>query len=57
MKVTKDKWVWMGHAGHFICGHDCRFHMATRVGKYLVSTVGELWPSRAVREIHAKAWS
>lgn len=47
-------WKWFGHAGHFICGHQCRFHLATKVGKYLVSTVGELWPERGSREIHAK---
>ena len=40
--ITPDKWKWYGHAGHFICGHKCRFHLCTEVGKYLVSTVGEL---------------
>jgi hypothetical protein len=54
MKITKDKWLWMPHAGHFICGNDCRFHLATKVGKYLVSTVGEYWPDQAVRRIHAE---
>ena len=48
------KWIWMGHAGHFICADKCQFHLNTYVGKYIVSTVGELWPDRAVREIHAK---
>jgi hypothetical protein len=52
---ARPKLEWFGHAAHFICGKDCRFHMATVVnGKWLVSTVGELWPSRAVREIHAR---
>lgn len=27
--------------------------MATKVGRYMISTVGEYWPERAVREIHA----
>lgn len=36
------RWKWFGHAAHFICGHRCRFHLATKVGSYLVSTVGEL---------------
>jgi hypothetical protein len=44
---------WFGHAGHFICSDKCRFHLTTLVGKYLISTVGELWPERPVREIHA----
>jgi hypothetical protein len=52
--MNKDKWVWMPHAGHLCVGHDCRFHLATWVGKYIVSTVGEYWPDRIVREIHAK---
>ncbi|KKM13440.1 hypothetical protein LCGC14_1716210 [marine sediment metagenome] len=54
--MKRDKWVWMGHAGHFILGHRCRFHLSTYVGKYIVSTVGELWNDRLVREIHAKIY-
>ncbi len=50
----KENWVWMPHAGHLIVGHYCRFHLNTYVGKYIVSTVGEYWPERQVREIHAK---
>lgn len=49
-------WKWFGNAGHFICGSNCRFHMCTQVGDYLVSTVGQLWPSRVVREIHAQVY-
>lgn len=49
-----NRWKWFGHVGHFICGHKCRFHLTTKVGKYLVSTVGEMWPSLSIREIHAK---
>mgnify|MGYP001617863885 CR=1 FL=1 len=52
--MDKAKWVWMSHAGHFICGNDCRFKLNTFVGKYIVSTVGELWSDRKVREIHAE---
>lgn len=50
------RWKWFGHAGHFICGHKCRFHLCTQVGKYLVSTVGEYWPERSSREIHASVY-
>ena len=46
--------VYMPHPGHFICARDCRFHLNTYVNGYIVSTVGELWFSRAVREIHAQ---
>lgn len=38
--VPVGEWEWFGHAAHFICGRWCRFHMATKVGDYLVSTVG-----------------
>lgn len=40
--MERDKWVWMPHAGHFILGHKCQFRLCTYVGKYIVSTVGEL---------------
>ena len=43
----------MPHAGHLILGDKCRFHLNTYVGKYIISTVGELWNERSVREICA----
>lgn len=52
--MTKDKWIWMPHAGHFIGGRDCRFHLNTYVGGYIVSTVGEYEPAMVIREIEAK---
>lgn len=42
--TTPDKWKWFGNVGHFIGGHDCKFHLCTQVGKYLVSTIGEYMP-------------
>lgn len=42
MSISPSEWEWFGHAGHFICGQWCRFHLCTKVGPYLVSTVGEL---------------
>lgn len=53
--IPKGDWKWFGHAAHFICAEWCRFHMATQVGNYIVSTVGEYWPPRTVREIHASS--
>jgi hypothetical protein len=36
----------MAHAGHFICGDSCSFHLSTYVETgYIVSTVGEYRPS------------
>ena len=43
MSVPINEWEWFGNAGHFICSNRCRFHLCTKVGKYLVSTVGELF--------------
>ena len=40
--MKKENWIWMPHAGHFICGNRCRFKLNTYVGKYIVSTVGEM---------------
>ena len=37
--------VWMPHAGHFICGMYCSFHLNTYVNGYIVSTVGEYRPA------------
>lgn len=52
--IDVSKWEWFGHAGHLIVAYACRFHLCTKVGGFLISTVGEYWPERAVREIHAK---
>lgn len=42
--MKKDKWIWMGHPGHFIGARSCGFVLNTYVGKYIVSTVGEYAP-------------
>jgi len=52
--MKKENWVWMPHPAHFICSYDCRFFLSTYIGSFIVSTVGELWPERSSREIHAK---
>lgn len=43
----------MPHAGHFILGDSCRFHLNTYVNECIVSTIGELWLDSQVRKIHA----
>ena len=40
--MKRKDWIWMGHAGHFILGKECQFHLFTEVGGYIVSTIGEL---------------
>lgn len=52
-KITRDKWIWFGHAAHFICAKDCKFFMATKVGKYIISTVGEYLPDYRIQKIYA----
>lgn len=37
----RSEWKWFGSVGHFICGRWCRFHLATQVGIWFISTVGE----------------
>jgi hypothetical protein len=54
--MKAERWVWMPHPAHFICARDCQFHLATYVGGYVVSTVGELWPERSSRETHAEVY-
>jgi len=53
--ITKDKWIWMPHPAHFICAEDCKFFLATKIGKYIVSTVGEYFPDAPIREIFAES--
>jgi len=48
--IPKDKWQWFGNAAHFCGGQNCRFHLATRVGKYLISTVGDYHPPSSTGE-------
>ena len=42
--IPQSEWRWYGMAAHFICGHDCLFHMATEVGGHMISTVGDYRP-------------
>src|SRR4051812_36676664 len=51
----RSEWVWMPHPAHFICARDCRFHLATWVGNYIVSTVGDYEPDSVTREILAQS--
>lgn len=43
-RIPTEDWVWDGHAAHLIVGSRCQFHLATRVGDYQISTVGEYLP-------------
>lgn len=54
-KINRNKWIWMPHPAHFICAKDCKFFLATKVGKYIVSTVGEYLPDSRIRQIYANS--
>jgi hypothetical protein len=53
--MKKENWVWMPHPGHLIVGNECRFHLNTYVGGFIVSTVGEYFPDAPVRELLAES--
>lgn len=42
--IPESEWEWYGNALHCIVSNRCRFHMATKVGDYIISTIGELQP-------------
>lgn len=44
MSIPPHSWRWYGNAGHLIVSDQCRFHLCTEIGNYLVSTVGEWYP-------------
>ena len=49
--ITQDKWVWYGTPGHYVCANACQFHLCTKVGKFLISTIGEKVSSESIRKI------
>lgn len=44
--IPKDEWTWYGFAGHYIGGRQCAYHLCTRIGDRMVSTVGAYYPDR-----------
>ena len=38
--MRKFGWKWFGTAGHLCVSRFCDFHLTTKVGNYLISTVG-----------------
>lgn len=51
--VPRESWEWFGSPGHLIVAQDCRFHLCTLVGPWLVSTVGEWLPDSSSWDIFA----
>lgn len=44
MNNPPETWQWFGNAGHLCVASDCLFHLTTKVGDYLISTVGDWRP-------------
>jgi len=44
-------WIWYGNAGHFCASSQCRFHLCTEIGDYLISTVGEYYRDQDDKEM------
>lgn len=44
---SHESWKWYGYAGHLVVSNRCIYHLNTRVGKYLVSTVGAYYPDHS----------
>jgi hypothetical protein len=42
--IPLEFWEWYGHGAHFYGSDQCSFRMTTRVGEYLISTVGDWYP-------------
>jgi len=42
--VPIGNWKWFGDPAHLCVGAWCQFHLATKVGPYLISTVGAYYP-------------
>jgi hypothetical protein len=42
--IAKDQWEWFGYPGHLIVAPWCQFRLCTKVGDYLISTVGDWRP-------------
>lgn len=40
--VSRTDWEWFGYPGHFIAADSCMFRLCTKVGGYIISTVGDM---------------
>lgn len=55
--IPRDKWEWYGNAAHLCVSNCCRFHLATKIGNYIVSTVGEYFPPQALDKPTNIGWN
>lgn len=43
-QTPQNEWKWYGYAGHFSGGSACAYHLCTRIGGFLISTLGDYRP-------------
>lgn len=43
--INQSEWVWYGQPQHFCASKDCHWHLATKVGRVLISSVGRYFPN------------
>ena len=43
-RIPESGWEWFGYPGHLCVASRCQFRMLTRVGKYVISSVGDYFP-------------
>lgn len=48
--ITESEWEWCGYKKHFIGGSSCEFGMSTRIGNWVVSTVGGYQPYKHMNQ-------
>lgn len=41
-KIPESEWEWDGYKMHYCCADECQFGMSTKVGVWIVSTVGHM---------------
>ncbi len=49
--IPQHKWKWFGYPLHFIASDSCRFRMGTLVGKFIISTVGDMFLNGKLVEV------
>ena len=50
MDLKIEGWKWYGDALHLCVSAKCRFHLATEINDFVISTVGDYWPTESARE-------
>lgn len=49
-RISESEWKWYGYGGHLCVSSFCAYHLATRIGGFLISTIGDYRPRGKERE-------